>query len=126
MGYHVIGSQTDVFLPTLQFCDSVHRSGSLSGGEKGKGLSLHTNLVAHQAGAYPGFLSMKQGAKKEGRRNGQSTLGRCVMRSRTGSSALHYSKVQNMAASECRWLVEKSDCHAKPVRGFHKILLEMK
>ena len=71
-------------------------------------------------------MRLCQGAKKEGRRNGQSALGRCVMRSRTGSSALHCSKVQNMAASESRWLVERSDCHAKPVRRFREILLEMK
>ena len=60
------------------------------------------------------------------KRNGQSALGRCVMWSRTGSSALHCSKVQNMAASESRWLVEKSDCYAKTVRRFREILLEMK
>ena len=60
------------------------------------------------------------------KRNGGETLGRCVMRSRTGSSALHCSKVQNMAASESRWLVEKSDCYAKTVRRFREILLKMK
>ena len=48
------------------------------------------------------------------------------MRSRTGSSAFHCSKVQNMAASESRWLVEKSDCYAKTVRQFREILLEIK
>ena len=72
------------------------------------------------------MLSYNQGDKKEGRRNDQSALGRCVMRSRTGSSGRHCSKVQNMAASESRWLVEKSDCYAKTVRRFREILLEMK
>ena len=37
------------------------------------------------------------------------------MRNRTESSVLHCSKVQNIAASDIRWLVEKRDCAVKCV-----------
>ena len=53
----------------------------------------------------PGIAGADQKDRSLWDENG--ALERCAMRSRTGSSALHCSKVQNMAASEIRWLVEK-------------------